>query len=140
MEYRCFDNTYVVRLERGEELTACLLQLAEAEMIDLASVQGIGAADHIVAGVYDVAEKQYHQQTFSGAFEITALAGNLTRMDGKPYLHLHIMAADPHHGVIAAGHLNSATISATAEIFVVVCKGRVGRRADAEIGLNLLAF
>ena len=38
------------------------------------------------------------------------------------------------------GHLKKAVVSATAEITVHVLEGRVGRKWNEEIGLNLLAF
>lgn len=140
MEYRCFGDTYVVRLERGEEIISALTRLTEAELLDLATVRGIGAADQLTVGVYDVEEKQYFQEELRGAFEITALTGNITRMAGKPYLHLHITVADPRRGLVAGGHLNRAVISATAELFITAYRGKVGRRHDEEIGLNLLEF
>lgn len=38
MLYQKFDNTYVIRLERGDEVVASLLALAEKEKIALANV------------------------------------------------------------------------------------------------------
>ena len=43
MEYRKFGDTYVLRLDQGEEVMESLRRFAEAEQISLASVQGIGA-------------------------------------------------------------------------------------------------
>ena len=45
MKYRYYGDRLLVRLDRGEEVMASLLSLAEKENIRLASVQGIGAAD-----------------------------------------------------------------------------------------------
>ena len=54
-------------------------------------------------------------------------------------MHLHFSAGDSA-GRVFGGHLNSAVISATAEIFVRTLCGAVGRRFDEGIGLNLLDF
>ena len=113
--------------------------LAEKEKIALAEVSGIGAVNAFTVGVYDTAKKKYYANEFSGAYEIVSLSGNITQKDGKPYLHLHFSAGDSA-GRVFGGHLNSAVISATAEIFVRTLCGTVGRRFDEGIGLNLLDF
>ena len=59
MEFRKFADTYVVRLDKGEEIIASLQALCEKEKIALAGVEGIGAADHAVIGLYDVGQRQY---------------------------------------------------------------------------------
>ena len=57
---------------------------------------------------------------------------------GKPYLHLHVVLGGTEN--VYAGHLNEAYVSATAEIFVNVFAGSVGRFYDDETGLNLMKF
>ena len=57
MEFQKFADTYVVRLDKGEEIIASLQKLCETEQIALASVTGIGAADHAVIGLYDVGQR-----------------------------------------------------------------------------------
>ena len=74
--------------------------------------------------------------------EITALIGNISRQEGAdaPYLHLHITIGNPVTGQVHAGHLSSATISATLELFLQVWDGQVGRKFSDAVGLNLLEF
>ena len=43
-------------------------------------------------------------------------------------------------GSVVGGHLNSATVSATCEMFITVLDGTVERRRDDEVGLNLFEF
>ena len=66
--------------------------------------------------------------------------GNVTRKEGEPYLHLHITIANPVTGEVHAGHLTSATISATLELFLQVWDGQVGRQFSDQVGLNLFQF
>ncbi len=140
MDFRRFGEDYVVRLDRGEEVVSCLSDLCEKENIRLGAVTGLGAADRVVIGLYDVSSRVYHKTTLEGPMEITALVGNISRKDGAPYLHLHINVCDEQMRVFG-GHLNECRISATAEISVRVIAGEVGRRMDDDVtGLNLYRF
>ena len=139
MEYRRFGDTYVVRLDPGEEICQSLIHLARAEEIALAEISGLGAVDDFSVGVFDVEERHFFSNVFRGAFEITSLVGTITRQGDQPYLHAHISAADLS-GRVLGGHLNRAVISVTAELTVRVIDGHVGRWHDDRMGLNVLEF
>ena len=139
MQYRVFGDTYVVRLQRGEEVLACLRELCEKESLSLGTVSAIGAVTHVVVGVYRVDEQKYVANTFDGVMELTSLMGNITEKDGEPYLHLHATFGDLT-GKVIGGHLNEAVVSATCELFVRKVEGHVGRRLDPETGLNIFDF
>ena len=139
MEYRRFQDTLVVRIDRGEEITEQLRMVAEKEGIRLASIEALGAVNDFTVGVYNTAEKKYYSNRFQGAYEIVSLTGTITTMDGKFYHHLHMSAGD-EKGAVFGGHLNSAVISATCEMVIRVIDGVVERRHDPEIGLNLFRF
>ncbi len=139
MEFRRFNDAYVVRMDRGEEVMETLTALCEQEGIRLASVEAIGAVDRAVVGLYDVGEKVYHKKEFTEPMELTSLLGTVTEKDGKPYLHLHATFCDANmqaHG----GHVNALHISATCEMVLRLLPGQVGRRLDEVTGLNLFDF
>lgn len=136
MKYKKFDNTYIVRLQVGDEICEKLLQLAKEENIRLASISGLGAVNEFTVGVYNTEEKKYYANEFSGVYEVVSLTGTLTRKDDEPYLHAHFAAGDDK-GHVVGGHLNREIISATAEIVINVIDGEVGRRFDDETGLNI---
>ena len=94
MDYRRFENTIVVRLNRGEEILTELKKICEAENVKLARLYALGATDHFVVGAYSVEEQKYYKNEFNGTFEITNLTGNITTMNGEYYAHLHITCAD----------------------------------------------
>ena len=94
MEYQKFEHTLIVRLDRGEEIVDCLLDLARREHITLASVNGLGAVNQVTAGVFSPVTKQYRSHEFQGDFEIICLHGTLTTQDGRPYGHFHISIGD----------------------------------------------
>ena len=140
MEFQKFADTYVVRLDKGEEIIASLQVLCEKEKIALGSVEGIGAADHAVIGLYDVGQREYHKTELNGPMEITSLLGNITQKDGAVYLHLHINLCNKEMQIVG-GHLNECRIGATGEIIVRTLPGKVERLLDEKVtGLNLFKF
>ena len=139
MEYRRFGDTLVIRIDKGEEIIQSLRLAAEKEQVRLAAVEALGAVDDFTVGVFDTAEKQYHANHFTGAFEIVSLTGTVTTQDGKFYAHLHMSAGD-REGKVFGGHLNSATVSATCEMVVRALDGEVERQFDEKVGLNLFRF
>ncbi|MCL2023471.1 MAG: DUF296 domain-containing protein [Oscillospiraceae bacterium] len=138
MVYKKFAQTFVIRLEIGEDLCACLLELARKEDIGLASVSGIGASSAVEVGMFDVATKSYTAVENNNFLELVSLAGNMSLKGGEPYLHLHAALADPVNHTVLAGHLTRLIVGATAEIFVSTLPGMVERSVCPHTGLNLL--
>ena len=139
MEYRVFGETIVLRLEKGEEVIESIKKLCEKEDIKAGSISGLGASNEVVVGLFKVDEKKYYSNTFEEDFEITNLTGNISRMNGEVYLHIHGTFANAE-GKCIGGHLNKAVISATSEIIINKINRNVGRKFSEEIGLNLIEF
>ena len=139
MDYRKFGDTYLVRMDRGEEILAALAALCEKENIALAAVDALGAVDHAVVGVYDVSTQVYTRKEFNEPMEIANLCGTVTRKDGRVYLHLHATLCGMDM-IARGGHANELRVSATCEMAVRTLPGEVGRRKDDVTGLNLFAF
>ncbi len=139
MQYKRFGNTCMVRIDLGEDIVESLKKLCEDEQIRLGRVEAIGATDHAVIGVYDLAKKEYYPEKIDGFMEIASLNGNITAMDGKPYIHLHTVLADQQH-VIHGGHVLEMRVGATCEMFVTVLEGEVTRQKEEAIGINLWTF
>jgi hypothetical protein len=140
MEYRKFGSDYVVRLQKGEEIVESIRRLCETEHIRLASLSGLGAVGHAVLGVFNSQKFAYETNEFTGDFEIASCTGNITTMDGKTYLHLHICIANPTLGLCHGGHLTAGTISLTGEFILHAIDGTVEREYSPEVGLNLFKF
>lgn len=139
MEYRQFGNTYMARLDPGEEVLESLKTLCAEAGIRLGRVEAIGATDHAVLGVYDLNKKQYYPEEINEFMEITTLTGNITALDGKPYVHLHATLADQRHA-IHGGHVLELRIGATCEIFIDALDGDVTRQRVEALGINRWAF
>ena len=139
MDYRKFNDKILVRLEKGEEIVESIRNLAFKEKIKLGTISGIGAVNKATIGLFEVDTKEYHTIDLEEDMEIVSLGGNITEKDGEAYIHLHMAVSNSTYNV-KAGHLNSAIISSTGEIFIDIIEGSVGRRFDKEAGLNLLEF
>lgn len=139
MEYRKFGDTYIVRIDKGEEILTQLKVFAEAEGVKLASITGLGAVKDFTVGVFDPNAKVYQSNRFQGVYEIVSLVGTINTMDDAFYCHVHMCAAD-QQGRAFGGHLNEAVISATCELTVTRLPGRTDRMFSDEVGLNLISF
>lgn len=139
MEYQRFKEKVFVRMDPGEEIVAQVREIALKEKIQLASVSALGAIGSFTVGVYHPKQKKYDSNCFCGDYEIVSLTGTITTKDGQFYSHLH-MSAGNDKGQVFGGHLNEAVISATCEMVIDIVDGRVERRLDDKIGLNLFHF
>ena len=139
MQYKRFDNTVFLRIDKGEEILEQLQAMAQAEHITLASVQALGAVDDFTVGVFNTAEKKYYANHFEGMYEIVSLTGTITTKNGEFYAHLHMSAGD-EKGLVVGGHLNEAHVSATCEMVVTAVPGTVEREFNKDVGLNLFKF
>ena len=139
MEYRKFGDTYIVRMDPGEEILTQLKVFAEQEGVKLASVTALGAVKDFTVGVFDTGAKVYKSNRFQGVYEIVSLVGTINTMNDAFYCHLHMCAAD-QEGHAFGGHLNEAVISATCELVVTCLPGQTDRVFSDEVGLNLISF
>ena len=94
MDYRKFNDKYVLRLEKGEEVIFKIKELAEKEKISLAEITGLGAASLVEIGVFNVNTKEYKTKVFEGMFEITSLVGNVTLKENDVYDSLNFSSKD----------------------------------------------
>ena len=139
MEYKKFGQDIVIRIDKGEEIISKLVEVCEKEEVKLANINAIGAVGEFEVGLFNTGEKKYYSNVHKGDFEIVSLTGSITTKEGKIYHHIHMSAADKENKVYG-GHLNSAIVSATCEMFVRIIQGSVDREFNDEIGLNLFKF
>lgn len=130
-------TAWIIRIQRGEEVVASLQKACTENQIRLGIVSAIGAVNEATIGLYDVDNKVYHSESYTGDMEIVNLSGNVSTMNDEIYLHLHASLSDSSHKLFG-GHLNRAVVSATCEVFIQTIPGSIDRFKDSETGLNLL--
>jgi predicted DNA-binding protein with PD1-like motif len=130
---------YVLSIDNREEIAAALAAFCEEKSIKSGSVIGLGAVNEATLRIYDPTTKRYADRTFHEQMELANLTGNISRKDGRTYLHLHATFGRADYSALA-GHLLSARISGACELVVADfgCDA-IGRRLD-ETGLNLYEF
>ena len=136
MKYLKKDNKYIVRIDKGEEIIEQIKKICNDNNIKAGSITGLGATDRVKVGLFNTNTKEYVSKELNGAFEITSLVGNISRMNNEVYLHLHINVSDEKLNVYG-GHLNHCFISATCELIIEEIDANVDRELSEEIGLNL---
>ncbi|PNR95731.1 PPC domain-containing DNA-binding protein [Petrotoga sp. 9PWA.NaAc.5.4] len=139
MEFKKCGNTYIIRLDKGEEIISCLKEFCQDHSINLGEISGLGSTNDVTIGLFNTKEKKYYSKKFSGDFEIINLTGNISTMNNETYLHVHTVISD-YELKAYGGHLNSAIVSGTAEIIIKVIEGEINRKFDSSIGLNLFEF
>lgn len=137
MKYQRFEQTIIVRMDKGEDIVEQVKNVALKENIKLASISALGAINEFTVGVFKTKEKKYYANEFKGDFEIVSLTGTINTMNGEYYSHMHLSAGDAQ-GQVFGGHLNKAIVSATCEMVIQIINGEVDRYFDEEVGLNLL--
>lgn len=127
----------IYSLRAGSSLPDELLEIARSEKIKTAGVEAIGGVRRLRLAYFNHQNKQYENHDYDEFLEVTALIGNLTLKDGKPFLHAHGTFGRKDLAVIG-GHVISATVFPLLEVVITPTKNRALRRFDDEAGLNLI--
>ena len=132
------DSIYV-KMEKGEEIIDSLQKIIKKYDINSGWINGIGLINKVRIGSYDVTTKSYDEIDFDDTYELTSFIGNITKKDGKPFIHAHISMSD-HLCKAFGGHLFYATIGAAGEFIIKVTDNIINRKFDGDTGLHLWSF
>ena len=144
MDYRKFGEAYYVRVDRGEEVIASILDVCRREKVGSVTFSGIGGCSEAEIQTFIPEEGTFELRRLSGMLELVSLNGNVIS-DDQDEFHCHAHAAfaykegDEHR--IAAGHVKSITVLYTAEIEVRPTIGdRIMKKHDPETGTGFWDF
>jgi hypothetical protein len=124
MRFQKVDDVYMIRMEAGEDIVPTLNAFCAEREIGGGSLTGIGALSEATLGYLSMRKKEYVKREFRGDLEIVSLTGNITVMDGKPFVHAHAaLAGYDEAGLLRAfeavgGHLFRGIVSIMAEIIL----------------------
>lgn len=139
MTYTPTATGFIIRLSKGEKIIEQLQRFCRDKGIFGAHISGIGGATRVEVGFYDLDTREYHFIEYTQTLEITSLSGNVSQVDGEPFLHLHVTLSDENNAAFG-GHLKEAVVGGTCEIYLVDYGIPVERTVDEETGLKLLSL
>ena len=124
-----------VRLDRGTDMLQGLNEAVEKLGVEAGTVQAIGAVTELVVGYFDQVRKEYRTTSMPSSFEIGSGIGNVSLKEGRPFVHLHVVATGPD-GAAIGGHLMEGTKVYVIEAYVRQLGGPPPvREQDEDIGL-----
>ncbi len=126
---------YLVRLDKGEEAISSLTSFIAKKKVPCGTILGIGAIDNITIGYFDLSRHTYRKKNIKKVMEVVSLSGNISYLDGKPFVHTHIILAGPDHKTLG-GHFFSGTVAITLEIYIHVIPAKLRRVYDKKVGFN----
>ena len=130
-------RSIVARLEHGADLLDEIVALAEKQGIEAGTLQGLGALQRARLAYYDQTGKTYGEFALEQPLEITALAGNLSRRDGRRVAHVHLTLA-ASDGRAFGGHAAPGCVVFACELVVTELLGQpLERMPDEVTGLPL---
>jgi len=136
MRFKQIGDKFIVRLEKGEEIVGSLQKFCEKKAIKCGYLIGLGAVSEAELALYRLKDKKYFSKKIKEPMEIVVLNGNISEMNNKPYLHVHGLFSNKEMQPVS-GHVKEATVSATGEVTIFRFPGKIGRKFNNEIGLNL---
>ena len=144
MDYRNFNNTIYIRMDRGDEIIGTIIDICKKEHISSAIFSGIGGCQKAEIQTFIPETGTFETQTIGGMLELVSLNGNIVTDENDGYFHhTHAMFSykvdGEHH--TAAGHIKSITVLYTAEIELrPVIGGTIKRKSDPETGTGFWDF
>lgn len=133
MKTRKIAGGYLVRLERGEEAISSLTAFAAERKIPCGVLSGIGAVKDLTLGYFDTLARRYRKRHIRKTVEVVSLTGNISHLDGKPFVHAHITVAEQDQK-LRGGHFFRGVVAVTLEIHIDVIARRLNRVFDPQTG------
>ncbi len=144
MDYRKYDDTLYVRMDKGDEIVSGILDICEKEKICSAVFSGIGGCSEAQIQTFIPETGNFETRTVQGMLELVSLNGNVVSDGNGLFAHTHALFTYKNgDGVhcVAGGHIKAITVLYTAEIELrPVQGGTIGRRHDPETGTGFWNF
>ena len=134
-------TTFRVTLPEGNDASAladsvfAVFRQVDTRMSEWKDTSPLSAVNR-EAGVRPTQVPADLREVIRRGIEIGALTGNLSELDGQPFVHAHAVASG-HDLLARTGHVMRARVSATVELFVHDFGGAIHRAPDAATGLKL---
>lgn len=130
--------TIILKWKKGEEVISSFLKFLEERNIRAGHFTGLGAAESLELGYYNLATREYERKVANYDVEILSLTGNVAVMNGATIIHMHGVFGKRDFSAFG-GHVFKLVVAGTCEIHLTPLSGFMKREYDEETGLNLLS-
>ena len=137
MQFQQDKNSYIIKIEKGEEVVSSLTDFCAQHDINNASFTGIGAVKGLTCGYYALDEKKYYFTDYDSLIEVVSLTGNVMLKEGKPFIHVHGVFTNETNSAFG-GHIQKMLVGVTLEIILQKYDTQLERKLDEDIGLFLI--
>ncbi|AZA83610.1 DUF296 domain-containing protein [Chryseobacterium lactis] len=136
---RKVDHIYIVSLKNHSNIVETLTDFVQNQNIRAGEVTGIGAVREATLRFFNPSTKKYVDKTFKEQMEVSNISGNVSEIEDKLTLHLHITLGREDYTALA-GHLLEAEIQGAAEFIFYPLNTRVIKIKNEDAGINLYDF
>jgi len=127
----------LARLDHGSEIIGQITDIARDLEIKAAFISAVGALTSAEIGFYDQSAHEYKASAVvDEPVEIASLSGNISILEGRPFVHAHAVLSDSS-GRTFAGHLVRGTIFASELFLQEMPHSELVRMPDPVTGLRL---
>lgn len=127
----------IERFPHRADLMAAILDVCRCNAVTTGVFSVIGAVTRATVGFYDQTGRSYSTLVFDEPAEILSCTGNISALDGAPFVHAHIVLGYAD-GSVRGGHLMDGTILFAGEFHCTTLDGTPPSRAfDDVTGLKL---
>jgi predicted DNA-binding protein with PD1-like motif len=110
-------HTYEVTFGKGDEVASGLTEFAEKNHITEGHFTGVGAFSSALLGWTDPDKRAFKKVEINQEAEVLSFAGSISTLNGKPYVHAHVVVGLPD-GSTKGGHFLEGHVSIVMEVFV----------------------
>jgi uncharacterized protein len=124
MQYLEAGTSYILRIDKGEDVVKAITEFCAKEGIVNAYFTGIGAVDVLKCGYYNLEEKKYYFKDYDEPLEVVSLTGNVMLKDNENRAF--------------GGHIVEMRVHVVLEVMLTPLQSNIERVLDDCIGLALL--
>lgn len=132
------EKTFAIIFDTGDEVIAGLLAFAKEQKLAASHFAGIGAAERVTLGFFELGKRDYKKIPINEQVEVMSLLGNICLEEsGEPKVHAHVVVGKSD-GSAHGGHLLEAHVRPTLEVFLVESPSELRRKMNRGVGLALV--
>src|SRR5438132_881439 len=112
-------KTFAMIFDKGDEVTATLLDFAKENKLSASYFTAIGAFSECTLGFFERDRKDYKRISIKEQVEVVSLTGNIVVTEnGERILHAHVVVGKDD-GTAHAGHLLEGHVWPTLEVILI---------------------